>query len=239
RPLLLAPTDLAANCTELIDRETANARRNRPARIIAKVNALLDPGIIQALYRASQAGVEIDLIVRGGCALRPGVRGLSHRIRVRSIVGRFLEHSRIYYFENAGEPEIYLGSADWMPRNLYERVEVMFPLHDPELRRRIYEEILLSYLSDTAKSRILNGDGTYTRAPQLPGKLNGKRFAAQDFLVHLAEGKPWHAAGGVNGEASAPPLFAAAAARSENSAGVAPPAKAGQRKRENPHPSPQ
>jgi polyphosphate kinase len=202
RPLFLAPTDLATSCVELIDRETANARRNRPARIIAKVNALLDPGIIQALYRASQAGVEIDLIVRGGCALRPGLRGLSHRIRVRSVVGRFLEHSRIYYFANAGEPEIYLGSADWMPRNLYERVEVMFPVHDPELRRRIYEEILVSYLSDTAKSRILNADGNYMRAHQLPGKLNGKRFAAQDFLVQLAEGKPWHVAAAMNGKST-------------------------------------
>jgi len=203
RPLFLAPTDLAASCVALIDRETANARRDRPARIIAKVNALLDPGIIQALYRASQAGVEIDLIVRGGCALRPGVRGLSHRIRVRSIVGRFLEHSRIYYFENAGEPEIYLGSADWMPRNLYERVAVMFPVHNPELHRRIYQEILLSYLSDTAKSRILNRDGSYTRAHQLPGKINGKRFAAQDFLVELAEGKSRYAGAAVNGESGA------------------------------------
>jgi polyphosphate kinase len=203
RPLFLAPTDLAANSVELIDREAANARRNRPARIIAKVNALLDSGIIQALYRASQAGVEIDLIVRGGCALRPGIRGLSHRIRVRSIVGRFLEHSRIYYFENSGQPEIYLGSADWMPRNLYERVEVMFPLHDPEIRKRVYEEILLNYLSDTAKSRILNRDGSYTRAQQLSGKLNGKRFAAQDYLVQLAEGKPWRTPVTLNGEPGA------------------------------------
>src|SRR5262249_7925821 len=200
RPLFLAPTDLATSTVDLINRETANARRNRPARIIAKVNALLDPGIIQALYRASQAGVEIDLIVPGGWALRPGIRGLSHRIRVRSIVGRFLEHSRIYYFENAGQPELYLGSADWMPRNLYERVEVMFPVHDPELRRRIFDEILVSYLSDTAKSRILNPDGRYMRAHPLPGKLKGKGFGGQDFLVHRAEGKPGHTAAGMNGE---------------------------------------
>jgi polyphosphate kinase len=206
RPLFLAPIDLAAGCVEMIDREAAHARRKRPARIIAKVNALLDPGIIQALYRASQAGVEIDLIVRGGCALRPGVRGLSHRIRVRSIVGRFLEHSRICYFENAGEPEIYLGSADWMPRNLYERVEVMFPIHDPRLRERILEEILLSYLSDTAKSRILNRDGNYTRAHPLPGTLNGKRFAAQDFLIQLAEGKLRYGATVMNGESGERPI---------------------------------
>jgi len=192
RPLFLAPADLAANCLELIERETTNARRGRPARIVAKVNALLDQKIIQALYRASQAGVGIDLIVRGGCALRPGIRGLSHRIRVRSIVGRFLEHSRIYYFENAGEPEIYLGSADWMPRNLYERVEVMFPLHDPGARRRVLEEILPNYLADTAKSRILKRDGNYQRAYQQPGAVNGKRFDVQEFFIHLAEGRPWN-----------------------------------------------
>jgi polyphosphate kinase len=203
RPLFLAPADLAANCLELIERETANARRGRPARIVAKVNALLDQKIIQALYRASQAGVEIDLIVRGGCALRPGIRGLSHRIRVRSIVGRFLEHSRIYYFENGGEPEIYLGSADWMPRNLYERVEVMFPLHDPAVRRRVMDEILSNYLADTAKSRILNRDGNYRRAYQVPGAVNGKRFDVQEFFIHIAEGKtgPGPAANGNAGAA--------------------------------------
>jgi polyphosphate kinase len=128
KPLFVSPIDLAAKCVELIDREANHARRKRPARIIAKVNALLDQPVIEALYRASRAGVEIDLIVRGACALRPNVRGLSHRIRVRSLVGRFLEHSRIFYFENGGEPDFYLGSADWMPRNLYERVEVMFPV---------------------------------------------------------------------------------------------------------------
>jgi polyphosphate kinase len=125
KPLLVAPRDMAKGCIALIDREARNARRGRPARIIAKVNAVVDPPMIQALYRASRAGVDIDLIVRGQCALVPGVRGLSSRIRVRSIVGRFLEHSRIFYFENGGTPEIYLGSADWMQRNLYERVEVL------------------------------------------------------------------------------------------------------------------
>jgi len=190
RPLFLAPVDLATNCIELINREAAHARRGHPARIIAKVNALLDQKIIEALYRASRAGVEIDLIVRGGCALRPGIRGLSHRIRVRSIVGRFLEHSRIYYFQNGGEPEVYLSSADWMPRNLYERVEVMFPLPDPELRRRVYEEILSKYLLDTAKARILNRDGNYTRAYENSNgsSRNGRRFAVQDFFIRVAEG---------------------------------------------------
>ena len=136
-PLLVAPKDLAKTCLALIERETRNARRGKTARIIAKCNAIVDPPIIRALYKASQAGVHIDLIVRGQCTLVPGLRGISSHIHVRSIVGRFLEHSRIFYFENGGEPEVYLGSADWMPRNLYERVEVLFPLRDPALKERI------------------------------------------------------------------------------------------------------
>src|SRR5499425_2284719 len=147
-PLLLAPINMANSCVALIEREARHAKKGRSARMIIKVNAVIDPVIIQALYRASQAGVEIDLIVRGQCTLVPGVRGVSSRIRVRSIVGRFLEHSHIFYFENGGEPEVYLGSADWMPRNLYERVEVLFPLKDQALRERICNEILPSYLAD-------------------------------------------------------------------------------------------
>src|SRR5689334_4291074 len=140
-PLAVSPVNLAENCLDLIAREIEHARLGRPARIIAKMNALLDKNIIAALYRASQAGVEIDLIVRGMCALRPGIRGVSDRIKVRSIVGRFLEHSRIFYFANGGQDSIYVSSADWMPRNLYERVEVMFPVKDPMLRDRIKHEI--------------------------------------------------------------------------------------------------
>ena len=155
RPLLVAPKDMAKTVIAQIDREARHARRGRPARIIAKCNAVVDPPVIRALYRASQAGVEIDLIVRGQCTLVPGLRGISSRIRVRSIVGRFLEHSRIYYFENGGAPEVYLGSADWMPRNLYERVEVLFPLKDEELRERICKEILPAYLADNQKARVL------------------------------------------------------------------------------------
>ncbi|HJW99392.1 MAG TPA: hypothetical protein VJ453_04500, partial [Terriglobales bacterium] len=163
-----------------------------PARIIGKMNALLDKSIIQALYHASQAGVEIDLIVRGMCALRPGLRGISDRIRVRSIVGRLLEHSRIYSFANAGDEELYLGSADWMPRNLYERVEVVFPVFDPLLRQRVRQEILEAYLADTAKARILQPTGEYIRAGT---RVDGRRrtppipFNAQEFLIGLAEGK--------------------------------------------------
>src|SRR5215468_11549743 len=139
----------------LIEREGRHARRGRPARIIAKVNAVVDPPMVEALYRASRAGVDIDLIVRGQCALVPGIRGLSSRIKVRSIVGRFLEHSRMFYFENGGTPEVYLGSADWMPRNLYERVEVLFPVKDPHIGNRVME-ILTAYLADTRKARLLN-----------------------------------------------------------------------------------
>src|SRR5499427_8531186 len=195
-PLLVAPLDLAEKSVELIEREAEHARRGDPARIIAKMNALLDKNVIQALYRASQAGVEIDLIVRGICALRPGVRGVSENIRVRSIVGRFLEHSRIYYFANGGEEEIYIGSADWMPRNLYERVEVLTPVGDEMLRNRIRHEILDAYLADNRKARILLKDATYIRAWQpVHGKRNRRPpkgdalFSAQDFLMAVAEGK--------------------------------------------------
>jgi len=194
-PLLVAPLDLAERCIGLIDREAEHARAGRPARIIAKMNSLLDKSIVQALYRASQAGVEIDLLVRGICSLRPGIRGLSDRIRVRSIVGRFLEHSRIYHFENGGEPEVYLGSADWMPRNLHERVEVMFPLKNPLLRDRVVHEILAAYMADNIKARFLQKDGRYLRSWQPPRGRSRRppsgraAFNAQEFLIALAEGK--------------------------------------------------
>ena len=193
-PLLVAPLDLAEKCMGLIEREAEHARLGRPARMIVKVNSLLDKNIVQSLYRASQAGVEIDLLVRGICSLRPGIRGLSDHIRVRSIVGRFLEHSRIFYFENGGEPEVYLGSADWMPRNLHERVEVLFPLKNPLLRDRVVHEILAALLADNVKSRFLQKDGRYLRAWQSP-RGRSKRpprgtaaFSSQDFLIGLAEG---------------------------------------------------
>jgi polyphosphate kinase len=189
-PLMVAPVDLARKTIELIDREAEHARARRPARIIAKMNSLLDPAVVEALYRASNAGVNIDLIVRGICSVRPGLRGLSSRIKVRSIVGRLLEHSRIYYFENGGTPEYHCGSADWMPRNLYERVEVAFPIQDEALQHRLRFEILEALLQDTAKTRILRSDGSYQR-PVVPLR-NGRRvklFNAQDFLIRVAEGK--------------------------------------------------
>jgi polyphosphate kinase len=185
KPLLVAPRDMAKSCIALIDREARHARRGRPARIIVKMNAVVDPPVIQALYRASRAGVDIDLIVRGQCVLRPGVRGLSSRIRVRSIVGRFLEHSRIFFFENGGQPEVYLGSADWMQRNLYERVEVIFPLKDPQLQQRICNDILPSYLADTRKARVLDADGKYSRPRSA---RNGHGFSVQEHFMRVAAG---------------------------------------------------
>ena len=189
-PLLVAPINLAERCINLIAREADHARHGRPARIIAKMNSLLDLNIIRELYRASQAGVQIDLIVRGICGLRPGVRGVSDHIRVRSIVGRFLEHSRILYFANGGDEEVYLGSADWMPRNLYERVETVFPIKDPMLKQRIRGEILEAYLADNTQARLLQPDGSYVRADAVSrsGK-RGVRFSAQEFLIALSEGK--------------------------------------------------
>ncbi len=182
RPLLVAPLTLAGDLLKLIARETEHARAGRPAAIIAKMNAILDRPLIEALYTAADAGVEIDLIVRGMCALRPGVKGLSERIRVRSIVGRFLEHSRIFWFANGGQPEVFCGSADWMPRNLYERCETVFPVLAPELRDRVEHEILRSYLRDTLKARLLEPDGQYTRAPH----RKSQPFSAQDHMMHIA-----------------------------------------------------
>jgi polyphosphate kinase len=193
-PLMVAPLDLAERSMALIEREAEHARQGRPARIVVKINSLVDKEMIECLYRASQAGVEIDLLVRGMCSLRPGVRGVSHRIRVRSIVGRFLEHSRIFCFENGGEPEVYLGSADWMSRNLHERVEVIFPLKDRLLRERVLHEILAAYLADNLKSRFLQKDGRYLRAWQSPTGRSKRpphgraAFNAQEFLIALAEG---------------------------------------------------
>jgi polyphosphate kinase 1 len=186
-PLLVAPLTMAESFLRLIRREQEHAQAGRPAHIIGKMNALLEPSVIEALYQASQAGVEIDLIVRGLSILRPGVPGLSDRIRVRSIVGRFLEHSRIFHFANGGDDEFYMGSADWMPRNLFERCEVVFPVRDPAVRSRIHDEILPAYLADTIKARIQQPDGSYVRA----GKLmkDAPAFSSQDFLMRLAEGK--------------------------------------------------
>lgn len=187
RPLLVAPLTMAESFLGLIRRETEHARAGRPAHIIAKMNSLLEPSVIEALYQASQAGVEVDLIVRGVSILRPGVKGLSDRIRVRSIVGRFLEHSRIFHFTNGGNDEIYLGSADWMPRNLFERCEVVFPVRDAAAMARIHDEIVPAYLADTVKARLQQADGSFVRASKV--LKDAPTFSSQDFLMQLAEGK--------------------------------------------------
>ncbi len=180
-PLLVAPLTLHDGLVNLIAREAKHAKAGKPAAIVAKMNGLLDRRVIEALYAASQAGVEIDLIVRGMCSLRPGVKGVSERIRVRSVVGRFLEHSRIFSFANGGSEEVFCGSADWMPRNLVERCEVVFPVTQPELARRLRDEILEAYLKDNTKARLLQPSGEYVRAPQSGPKVN-----AQDALMGLA-----------------------------------------------------
>jgi polyphosphate kinase len=163
KKLMVAPFDLSERLIKLIERERDHARAGKPARIIAKLNSIVDEDIIEKLYEASSAGVKIDLIVRGICCLRPRVPGLSENIRVISIVGRFLEHSRVYYFENAGQADIYLSSADWMPRNFYRRVEIAFPIDAPALREEMVNDILPSLLNDQVKARELQPDGSYVR----------------------------------------------------------------------------
>ncbi|MEN9574956.1 MAG: Polyphosphate kinase [Verrucomicrobiota bacterium] len=183
KKLLIAPFELHSRMVQLIERETANAQRGLPARIIAKMNSLVDREVIEALYRASQAGVKVDLIVRGVCCLRPGVAGVSEHITVRSVVDRFLEHSRIFYFENACQPEVFVGSADWMPRNFFRRVEVVFPIEDGNLRDRVKRELLDTVLADNVKARVLSADGTYR---QLTPKRGGKALRSQAEFMRLA-----------------------------------------------------
>jgi polyphosphate kinase len=154
-----------------------------PARIIAKVNSLAEADLMKALYRASQAGVKIDLIVRGVCCLRPGVPGLSENITVRSIVDRFLEHPRIYYFDNACQPEVFIGSADWLPRNLFRRIETAFPIVDGILRERIISEILATNLADNTKARVLFSNGEYHRAVRVDDDCVRR---SQEEFVNLA-----------------------------------------------------
>ena len=182
--LLVAPFNLHRRLQQLIDQEAANAAAGRPARIMAKMNSLVDQATIDRLYAASRAGVQIDLIVRGVCCLVPGVRGLSENIRVRSIVARFLEHARTFYFENAeGEPLVYAGSADWMPRNFFRRIEVMFPVLDPTLRRWIIDELFAMELLDNEAARQLYPSGAYLpikRAPQEPA------FSVQNYFMAAA-----------------------------------------------------
>jgi polyphosphate kinase len=183
--LLVAPFNLHRRIQELIQRETDNAAAGRPARIMAKMNSLVDKATIDNLYIASQAGVQIDLIIRGVCCLVPGVKGLSENIRVRSIVGRYLEHARAFYFQNdsGGEPLVFAGSADWMPRNFFRRIEVVFPIADPELRRWIISELFPIELQDTENARELHANGSYL--PVEP-KNGTPAFAAQSYFIASA-----------------------------------------------------
>jgi polyphosphate kinase len=174
---------LRTRVSELIAREAEHARTGREARIIMKVNSVTDDQMIRVLYKASQAGVSLDLVVRGICSLRPGIPGVSDNIRVRSIVGRFLEHSRIYWFQNAGHEEMYVGSADLMERNLDRRVETLTPIRDKEIVAHLRDVVLASYLRDTERARVLDSAGRYSRPDGA-----SEAFNAQDFLLrHYSE----------------------------------------------------
>jgi polyphosphate kinase len=186
RGLLVAPVQLRTRLSELVAREAEHARAGREARMIFKVNAITDDQMIRHLYRASQAGVSIDLLVRSICSLRPGIPGVSENIRVRSIVGRFLEHSRIYWFLNGGHEEMYIGSADLMERNLDRRVETLTPVRDPEILEHLRDVVLASYLRDTDRAMMLDSAGRYERPEASSGSFNAQNF----LLQHYTEQKP-------------------------------------------------
>jgi polyphosphate kinase len=188
--LVLAPFTMHRRILALIHRETRNAQQGKPARIVAKMNGLLEERVIAALSAASQAGVEIDLIVRGACALRPGVPGLTENIRVRSILGRFLEHHRVWYFENGGATQVWLSSADWMGRNLFRRIEVAFPILDPELARRVVSESLAACLADNHDAWLLDSDGAWHKPKRRKGAP--VHSAQTDLLAMMRskEGEP-------------------------------------------------
>jgi polyphosphate kinase len=181
RRLLVAPVTLRRRMQELIERETEHARAGRPAAIKAKMNALVDPAIIARLYAASQAGAQIDLVVRGMCSLRPGVEGVSDNIRVSSVIGRFLEHSRLFWFANGGEQEMFIGSADWMGRNLDRRVEAVVPIEDPVLHQKLLR-LIDSYLADNCTAWDMQADGSFVR--RIPDEEN---VAVQANLI-----ESWH-----------------------------------------------
>jgi polyphosphate kinase len=187
RKLVVAPSDLHRRTVELINEQADAARRGQPSRIWAKLNSLVDHRVIEALYRASTAGVPIDLVARGICCLRPGLPGISDNIRVRSIVDRFLEHSRIYVFGPDEDAQVLLSSADWMPRNFYRRVEVMFPVESAALKQRVLQEILPAYMRDNVKARILRSDGSYTRVEPAPGE---PPYRVQEELLRLRRPAP-------------------------------------------------
>jgi polyphosphate kinase len=180
RKLLVAPINLRQRMEEMIQREIQLQKKGMQGHLIFKCNHIIDKPLIRQLYEASQAGVKIDLVVRGICSLRPGIPGVSDNIQVHSIVGRFLEHSRIYYFRNGGEEQVYLGSADIMPRNINRRVEVLFPVEDPDMIRYLRRDVLETYLSDNVKTRVMKSDGSYTR---LKAKSDEDQVDAQEWLL--------------------------------------------------------
>jgi polyphosphate kinase len=184
RSLLVAPVQLRTRLTELVMREAEHAREGRPARLIMKVNAVTDDQMIRVLYRASQAGVSVDLIARGICSLRPGIPGISENIRVRSIVGRFLEHSRIYWFHNGGQEEMYIGSADLMERNLDRRVEALVPVRDPEILEHLRDVVLNAYVRDTERAFVLDSAGRYERPASGSGEFTSQQFLLQHYTEH-------------------------------------------------------
>jgi polyphosphate kinase len=178
---MVAPINLRDRLNELFDREIQHKQEGRPARIIAKFNRLADLQIVNKLYEVSKAGVEVDLIVRGICMLRPGIPGLSDNITVRSVVGRFLEHSRVFYFANGGEEEIYIGSADWMARNLKHRIEVVVPVTEPGAKDYLKNVLLDAYLRDNSKARELQPDGSYALIP----RASNESFDSQAYFIGL------------------------------------------------------
>jgi polyphosphate kinase len=240
RKFLVAPLGLREQVVELIGRERRNAQQGRPARIIVKMNALVEPTVIDALYRAAQAGVRIDLVVRGTCSLRPGIPGLSENIRVISIVDRFLEHSRIFYFENAGDPEVFLGSADWMPRNFYRRIELMFPVEDAKLKSRLINGLLPVILKDNVKARELRSDGSYIRLTPAEGQEAIRSQAV--FQAQARESARVAVESGLHvvpifGETGAPPAVETAANGADPSLRTNPPRVRSPRSRKRPEPA--
>jgi polyphosphate kinase len=184
RKLLVAPINLRPRLARLIEREMAHQQAGERGHLVFKLNAVVDREMIKLLYQASQAGVRIDLLVRGVCSLRPGVPGVSENIRVISVVGRFLEHSRIFYFRNGGQEQVYLGSADLMPRNLDRRVEILFPVENPRYVRYLRDDVLGVYLADNVKARLLQADGSYRPAQPEPGQ---PQINSQNLLIS----SPW------------------------------------------------
>jgi polyphosphate kinase len=240
RRFLVAPLGLREQVVELISREGRNAQLGRPARIIVKMNALVEPTVIDALYRAAQAGVKIDLVVRGTCSLRPGIPGLSENIRVISIVDRFLEHSRIFYFENAGDPEVFLGSADWMPRNFYRRIELMFPVEDAKLKSRLINGLLPIILKDNVKARELRSDGSYIRLTPAEGQEAIRSQAV--FQAQARESARVAVESGLQfvpifGETGAPPADETVANGADPSQRTTPPRVRSPRSRKRPEPA--